>query len=62
MKDGGRAQLLDGLTETRRRWKLEEEALDRTIWELDLEEAVDFSHDRIHDYHHHHSTKHSSRC
>jgi hypothetical protein len=36
----GNAQLLDDLEETRRCWKLKEEALDRTCGELALEEAV----------------------
>jgi hypothetical protein len=36
-------QLLDDLKEKRRYWKLKEEALDRTLWELSLEEATNLS-------------------
>jgi len=36
-------QLLDALRENRGSWKLQEEALDRTLWEPVLEEAVDLS-------------------
>jgi hypothetical protein len=39
-------QLLDDLKETRRYWKLKEEAQDRTFGELSLEEAMDLSQDR----------------
>jgi len=36
-------QLVDALKENGGYWKLEEEALDRTLWEPVLEEAVDLS-------------------
>jgi hypothetical protein len=36
-------QLLDGLKEKRRYWKLKKEALDRTFGELALEEVMDLS-------------------
>jgi hypothetical protein len=39
-------QLLDDLKETRRYWKLKEEAQDRTLGELSLEEAIDLSRDK----------------
>jgi hypothetical protein len=35
-----RKQLLDDLKETRWYWKVKEKALDHTLWELALEEAV----------------------
>jgi hypothetical protein len=38
-----RKQLLDYLKENRRYWKLKEEALDRPLGELALEEATDLS-------------------
>jgi hypothetical protein len=38
-----RKQLLGGLKEKRRYWKLKEEALDRTTWRIALEEAADLS-------------------
>jgi hypothetical protein len=44
---GGRGrrlkQLLDDLKEKRRYWKLQEEALDRTLWRTRFEEATDLS-------------------
>jgi hypothetical protein len=36
-----RKQVLDDLKKNRGYWKLKEEALDRTLWEPVLEEAVD---------------------
>ena len=38
-----RTQLLDDRKEARGYWKLKEEALDRTVWKLVLEQAVDLS-------------------
>jgi len=38
-----RKQVLDDLKKNRGYWKLKEEALDRTVWEPVLEEAVDLS-------------------
>ena len=38
-----RKQLLDDNQETRRFWKLKQEALDRILWRTRLEEAVDLS-------------------
>jgi hypothetical protein len=38
-----RKQLLDDLNEKTRYWKLKEEALDRTVWRIALEEAMDLS-------------------
>jgi hypothetical protein len=38
-----RKQVLDDLKKNRGYWKLKEEALDRTLWEPVLEEAVDLS-------------------
>jgi len=43
-------QLLDHLKEMRRYWKLKEEALDVTLWELALEEAMELLLDKIHIY------------
>ena len=39
----GRKQPLDDLKRKEQSWKLKEEALDRTSWELALEEAMDLS-------------------
>jgi hypothetical protein len=36
-------KLMDDLKENRGYWKLKEEALDRTLWKLALEEAIDLS-------------------
>jgi hypothetical protein len=36
-------QLLDDLKEKRRYWKLNEEALDSSLWRIALEEATDLS-------------------
>ena len=39
--------ILEDLQEKRKYWKLKEEALDRTLWELALEEAIDLLQDRL---------------
>ena len=44
-----RKQLLDGLKETWRYWKLEEDALVSTLWKLALEGAMDLTWDRLRD-------------
>jgi hypothetical protein len=38
-----RKQLLNDLKEDRRYWKLKEEALDRSLWEVALDVAMDLS-------------------
>jgi hypothetical protein len=42
-----RKKLLDNLKERRGHSHLEEEALDRTMWTAALEEALDWSYDRL---------------
>jgi len=60
-----RKQLLDDLKEMRGYWKLEEEALDRTLWRIDyvrsyrpiVRQTRRFDDDddhHHHDHHHHH--------
>lgn len=38
-----RKRLLDDLKEKRGWWELKEEALDRTVWRLAMEDAMDMS-------------------
>jgi hypothetical protein len=38
---------LENLKEKRGGWKLKEEELDRSVWELAVEKALDLSYDRL---------------
>jgi hypothetical protein len=46
-RGGRRGQLLDDLKEAREHWRLEEKALDRTLWRTRFGTDMDLSKDKL---------------